>query len=150
MTETSLLALGKSQLGYDFVTSIDTRYIKNTFLNSKKYDTLIGILSGLQNSLDLTNLKIDSIKIHWDKFNKPYLMNFKILAESYPNGKICDEILNFIAGIERKPKFIDYLMKEMANTKILGKLDEILHANFGNMEEELTEKLMPILESVKL
>jgi hypothetical protein len=77
-------------------------------------------------------------------------MNFKILAESYPNEKICDEILNFIAGIERKPKFIDYLMKEMANTKILGKLDEILHANFGNMEEELTEKLMPILESVKL
>lgn len=39
-------------------------------------------------------------------------------------------------------------MKEMANTKIIGKLDEILHANFGSIEEELTDKLLPILETV--
>lgn len=47
-------------------------------------------------------------------------------------------------------KFLNFVMKELANTKILGNTDENCQVIFTNIEEELQDKILPCLENVLL
>ena len=58
-------------------------------------------------------------------------MNFKVLAYMYSSSEanpVTTDILHFISGTKTQQsmpsKFLTFLMKELANTKILGRLDE--------------------------
>ena len=57
------------------------------------------------------------------------------------------DILNFIRGTNklRAQHFIKFLLKELANTKILSNRDEGCQMILGNIEDELIDRLIPAM-----
>ena len=75
-------------------------------------------------------------------------MNFNILADMYTEAgpetdPVTNDILFYLKGIRQEQqiktpnRFLTFLMKELANTKIITRLDENCQINFLNMEEDL-------------
>ena len=95
----------------------------------------LSTLAELPYSIEYITSKTAGLKTHWDKFQRIYKPNFNILADMYTDqnrecNPITTDILNHLKGIKqeqqvKKPnQFLTFLMKELANNKIIGKLDE--------------------------
>jgi hypothetical protein len=60
------------------------------------------------------------------------------------------DILNLIRGTAklRSQHFIKFLLKELANTKILSNRDEGCQMIFSNLEDELIDRLVPAVTQI--
>ena len=109
----------------------------------------------LKEYLRFIESKIDQIKIQWDKFYRPYNLNMNRLKDKYGDSvvganPVSNDILNYLKGTAKLEEnhFTQFLAKDLANTKILQRLDENSQIILSNIEEILMERLLPIMNNV--
>jgi hypothetical protein len=99
--------------------------------------------------------KIDRMKQEWDKFYRPYSMNMDILKKKYSSenldvNHVTSDILNFVRGSAQLQNnhFVSFLIKELANTKILQRLDENCQIIIQNIEDLILERVNPVMDHI--
>lgn len=114
----------------------------------------------LPHLLAFLNKKADSAKLQWDKFYNLFKMNFARLEEKYTDefasNLISSDILKILRGnsvvdsfSQSQPnRFLLFIIKDLANNKILGRLEESSQLIFTNLEEDLVEKVNPMLDLI--
>ena len=122
--------------GLNGICNIDTRVLQSKLLTGHEQLDSSGVgmmkcIVGLQQNLKFVESKIDRMKQEWDKFYRPYTMNMDILKKKYgpdtnDTNVVTNDILHFVRGTAKleQNNLIEFLLKELANTKILQRLDE--------------------------